>query len=82
MNTKLFELLEMLPPLVACVVWDVMNDNITLKTIELAGHVSEDVWQQYDVIRCVAAGNPDYPPAQEAQVLVEMMLEDFALAVA
>jgi hypothetical protein len=82
MNEKLSELLETLPPLIACIVWDVANGHITLHTIELADKVTEDEWQQYEVVRCIAAGNPEYPPVQEAQVLIEMMLEDFVLTVA
>jgi len=82
MNEKLVVLLEILPPLVACIVWDVANENITLKTIELADKATQDEWEQYEIVRCVATGNPDYPPTQEAKVLVELMLEELALQVA
>ena len=82
MTEKLLRLLEMLPPLVACVVWDVANRQITLKTIELANKASTTEWQQYDIVRCIAAANPDHPPIQEAQVLVDMMMEELTLQVA
>jgi hypothetical protein len=81
MDAKFVELLKILPPLVACVVWDVVNENITLETIELADQVAGEEWENYEVVRCVAAGNPDFPPIQEAKVLVEMMLEEFNFSV-
>jgi hypothetical protein len=75
MDEKITKLLTTLPPIVACITWDVLNDQITAKTIELADQVTEEEWEEYDIIRCIAAGNPAYPPTLEAQVLVEMMLE-------
>lgn len=30
---SIVELLNTLPPLVACIVWDVVNDNISLETV-------------------------------------------------
>lgn len=82
MDEKITELLKNLPPIVACVVWDVLNANITLETIELADRVTEEEWEEFEIARCVAAGNPEHPPIQEAQVLVEMMLEELTLQVA
>jgi hypothetical protein len=82
MDQRTVELLETLPPLIACIVWDVLNNNISLQTIELADMVDEAEWQQYEIVRCVAAGNPELPPTEEAQVLVEIMFEDLALPVA
>lgn len=82
MKNEIIELLKTLPPVVACVVWDIANANITLKTIKLADSVTPEEWEAYEVVRCVAAGNPEYPPFQEAQVLVDMMLEDLALQAA
>lgn len=77
-----FELLKVLPPIIACIVWDVMHENITPETIELADNVTDDEWEQYEIVRCVAAGNPEYPPIEEAQVLVEMMAESLVYQVA
>jgi len=82
MNENITELLKTLPPIVACVVWDVLNANITLETIELADRVTEEEWEEFEIVRCVASGNPKRPPIQEAQVLVEMMLEELTLQVA
>ena len=82
MNENITELLKTLPPIVACVVWDVLNANITLETIELADRVTEEEWEEFEIVRCVASGNPKHPPIQEAQVLVEMMLEELTLQVA
>jgi hypothetical protein len=72
---KLVRLLKSLPPLVAVVVRDVMNNNITEKTILLADEVSEEEWEKYAVVRCVATGNPKYPPITEARACVEVMLK-------
>lgn len=82
MHEKLSELLETLPPLVACIVWDVVNEHITPKTIELADQATETEWEQYDIVRCIATTNPKHPPLQEAKVLVDMMLEELTLLVA
>jgi len=76
MDTKIIELLKILPPIVACLVWDVIHKNITPETIELADKVTDDEWEQYEIVRCLAAGNPKHPPLEEAKVLVEMMAED------
>jgi hypothetical protein len=78
MDKKIIEILKTLPPIVACIVWDVVNKNITLKTIQLANNVTDEEWEKYDVARCIAAGNPKYPPTEEAQVLVEIMIETYA----
>ncbi|MCI0396596.1 MAG: hypothetical protein L0332_22260 [Chloroflexi bacterium] len=82
MDEKVIQLLKTLPPLVACVIWDVVNENISLKTIEIADKVTEEEWKRYEIVRCIAAGNPQYPPVQEAQVLVEIMLEELVMPVA
>jgi hypothetical protein len=77
MDEKLKQLLQSLPPLTACVVWDVIRGNITAQTIELADVATDEEWAAYDVIRCVAAGNPQYPPFEEAHALVDIMLDEF-----
>lgn len=79
MDEKITQLLTTLPPIVACITWDVLNDHITAKTIELADQVTEEEWDEYEIVRCLAAGNPAQPPTLEAQVLVEMMLESLEL---
>ena len=43
--------------------------------------VDEGEWQRYEIVRYVAADNPEHPPTEAAQVLVEMMFEDLALPV-
>jgi len=77
MDKKIFNLLKTLPPITACVVWDVVSNNITLQTIELADQATSQEWESYDIVRCIAAGNPTYPPIIEAKALVEMMLAEF-----
>ncbi|MEW5987646.1 MAG: hypothetical protein AB1791_13520 [Chloroflexota bacterium] len=73
MDERALELLRSLPPLVACLVWDVLNEKVTPQTIELAGHATDDEWNRFDVVRCLAASNPHYPPALEAKALVEQI---------
>lgn len=73
------QLMTTLPPLVAVVVWDVINDRITESTIELAQATSKEEFDQYDIIRCVVAADPDHPPIQLARGLVDEMLEKAAL---
>lgn len=68
-------LINSLPPLVAVVVWDVVHDHVTADTIALARAATPDEYERYDVIRCMAAGNPDYPPTEEAWWLVKEMIE-------
>lgn len=69
------ELLRTLPPIVATVVWDVINDHITQSTVELAQATSKEEFDRYDIIRCVAAANPKYPPLDLAKGLVDEMVE-------
>jgi hypothetical protein len=57
-DKKAVELLKTLPPLIAIVAWDVANGNITAQTIELADAVTVEEWEKYELVRCVAAGNP------------------------
>lgn len=40
--------------------------------------VSKEEWQQYEIVRCVTAANPNHLPVEEAQALVEIMLEELA----
>ena len=72
---KYRELLRTLPPLVATVVWDVVNDRITQSTVDLAQSASKEEFDMYDIIRCVAAANSKYPPLELAKGLVEEMVE-------
>jgi hypothetical protein len=74
------ELLRNLPPLVATVVWDVINGRITQSTVELAQSTSKEEFDRYDIVRCVAAANPNYPPLELAKGLVDEMLESVVVA--
>lgn len=73
--TKMARFLNSLPPLVAAVVRDVVDNNVTAATIDLARQATSDQFEKYDVIRCVAAGNPNCPPTEEALWLVEEMIK-------
>jgi hypothetical protein len=73
-------LMSMLPPLVAAVVWDVVNGHITQLTVDLAQATSKEEFDRYDVVRCVAAANPDYPPLELAKSLVDEMVETVVVA--
>ena len=77
MNPKIIELIKTLPPIAACIVWDVICDRITAQTIELASQATDQEWESYDIVRCIAGGNPEFLPIIEAKVLVEMMLAEF-----
>ena len=72
---RYMELLRTLPPLVAGVVWDVVNGRITQSTLDLAQATSKEEFDRYDIIRCVAAANPNYPPLELAKELVDEMVE-------
>ena len=75
MDEKVFQLVATLPPLPAILVWDVVNDQVSEHTIRLADLASEEEWEQYDLIRCLAAGNPEHPPVQEARALIDLMID-------
>jgi hypothetical protein len=61
--------------LVSAVVWDVVNGHIAQSTVELAQTASKEEFDKYDIIRCVAAANPKYPPLELAIELVNEMVE-------
>ena len=73
------ELMRRLQPLVAGVVWDVVNGRITQSTVELAQATSKEEFDRFDIIRCVAAANPKYPPLELAMGLVDEMLQSSVL---
>ena len=69
------DLIKTLPPLVASVVWDVVNGRITQTTVDIAQAASQEEFDSYDLIRCVAAANPKFPPLGLAMSLVDEMAE-------
>lgn len=73
---KYLELMNTLPPLVAAVVWDVINDRIDELTIMLGQAATEEEFDRYDLIRCVVAADPNHPPIEMARLLVDEMVED------
>ena len=68
------QLVAQLPPLVEAMVWDVVNGRITPETIALARRTSEDEFKRYDVVWIVVPANPSFPPVEEAQALLKLML--------
>ena len=72
---RYMELMRTLPPLVAGLVWDVVNDRITQSTVDLAQATSKEEFDRYDIVRCVAAANPNHPPLELAKGLVNEMAE-------
>ena len=74
------ELMRILPPLVAAVVWDVVNGRITQSTVDLTQATSKEEFDKYDIVRCVAAANPEYPPLELAMGLVDEMVETSVVA--
>ena len=77
---KYIELINTLPPLVAAVVWDVVNGRISQSTVDLAQATSKEEFEQYDIVRCVVAANPSYPPLELAMGLVDEMVETAVVA--
>jgi len=73
--TKLARFLNSLPPLVAAVVWDVINGRVTAETVALADEVSDEEWAKYDVVRIVGACNPAYDVSEMTKVLLAEMLD-------
>ncbi len=71
---KYIQLMKTLPPLVAAVVWDVVNGRITTNTVMLANETSNEEYSRYNIIRCLVAANPDYPPIEMAQFFVDELL--------
>ncbi len=78
--TRYVELIRKLPPLVAVIVWDVVNGQITQSTVNLAQVTSKEEFDRFDIVRCVAAANPKYPPLELAMGLVDEMVESSVLA--
>jgi hypothetical protein len=76
---KYLQLMKTLPPLVAAVVWDVINCRIDENTIELAQATSRKDFDRYDIVRCVVAASPKRPPIDLARELVDEMVENMAL---
>jgi hypothetical protein len=72
---RYMELMRTLPPLVAGVVWDVVNGRITQATVDLAKATSREEFDRYDIVRCVAAANPDHPPLELAIELIDELVE-------
>jgi hypothetical protein len=72
---RYLELMRTLPPLVAGVVWDVVNGRITQATVDLAKATSREEFDRYDIVRCVAAANPNYPPLELAIELIDELVE-------
>jgi hypothetical protein len=75
--TQYLQLMKMLPPLVSVVVWDVINDRIDELTIKLAQATSKEEFERYDLIRCVAAVDPNHPPVDLAKGLVDEMVDNY-----
>ena len=76
---RYLQLMKTLPPLVASVVWDVINNRIDENTIELAQATTRENFERYDIIRCVVAASPKHPPNELARELVDEMVENMAL---
>ena len=75
--TKMARFLNSLPPLVATVVWDVINDQITAKTVALADEVTDEEWEKYDVVQIVGCLDPTFDISVEAGGLVAEMLDEW-----
>jgi hypothetical protein len=67
------DLLRCMPPLVAILAWDCLQDKVSKQTIELAREASEEEYREYDIVRMLAAGNPMYPEelARHGRLMME-----------
>ena len=74
--TQYLQLMKTLPPLVAVIVWDVINDRIDELTIKLAQATSKEEFDRYDLIRCVVAADPKHPPIELAKSLVDELVQN------
>ena len=72
------QLMRTLPPLVAGVVWDVVNGRIDENTVVLAQATTREEFDRYDIIRCVVAASPKHPPIELARELIDEMVENMA----
>jgi hypothetical protein len=55
------DLLRTLPPLVAALAWDCINNHVTSETIKLAQAASDQEYKDYALVRMLAAGNIMFP---------------------
>jgi hypothetical protein len=80
MQLETADWLRTLPPLVAALAWDVLNDHVTPQTVELAQKANEQEYREFDLVRMLSSGNPRYPDllAKDGKILIEMMFEDMA----
>jgi hypothetical protein len=79
-DMKYLDLLRKMPPLVAILAWDCLLDEVSKQTIELARNASDEEYEQYDIVRMLAAGNSMYPEelARHGRVMLERDSEKVA----
>ena len=77
--TPYLQLMKRLPPLVAVVVWDVINDRIDELTVKLAQATSKEEFERYELIRCVVDADTKHPPIYLAKGMVEEMVENLVV---
>ncbi len=77
---KYLDLLRKMPPLVAILAWDCLMDKVSKQTFELAREASDEEYEQYDMVRMLAAGNSMYPEelAQDGRMMLERDSEKVA----
>ncbi len=70
------ELLRTLPPLVAALAWDCINNHVTSETIKLAQAASDQEYKDYALVRMLAAGNIMFPEmlADEGRNILDFMM--------
>ena len=73
---RISRFIKTLPPLVAIIVWDVLNGLITESTITLANQATEEEYQAYEIIRFVSVANSQNPPILQARSIVNRMMKD------
>ena len=56
--TQYMELINSLPPLVACLAWDAFNENVSEQTIMLARSASDEEYKRFTLVRLIASTHP------------------------
>ena len=76
--TQYIDLMKGLPPLVAALAWDVVNDHITPQTIELANYASDEEYQEYDLVRSLVNVHPIMAKhaSELSQAILDVMVEE------
>ena len=57
-KTENIRLINSLPPLVACLAWDALNEKVSEQTIMLARSASDEEYKRFTLVRLIASTHP------------------------